>query len=151
LRITINWDNKKQKVHLSIPGYVNKGLAQFNHTPPLQPQNQPHKHTLLTYGATIQYAKHKDTSKRLSNEEKKIIQQVLGTFMYYGHAVDSTMLTALNSITSTQVNPTEETMENVKLFLDYVVSHQDAVLSYHACNMVSVVHSNASYSSKPKA
>ncbi len=71
--------------------------------------------------------------------------------MYYGHAVDSTMLTALNSITSTQVNPTEETMENVKLFLDYVVSHQDAVLSYHACNMVSVVHSNASYSSKPKA
>ena len=90
-------------------------------------------------------------TKLLSKEEKKYIQQVLGTFLYYGRAVDSTMLTALSSIASTQAEPTEETMANIKLFLDYTASHQDAILTYQASDMVLVVHSNASYLSKPKA
>jgi hypothetical protein len=84
-------------------------------------------------------------------DNKKYIQQVLGTFLYYGRVVDSTMLTALSSIASAQAEPTEETMANVKLFLDYAGTHQDAVLTYHTSNMVLVVHSNPSYLSKPKA
>jgi hypothetical protein len=84
-------------------------------------------------------------------EEKKYIQQVLGTFLYYGRAVDSTMLTALSFIASTQAEPTKETMENIKLFLDYAANHQDAILTYQASDMVLIVHSNASYLSKPKA
>ncbi len=35
--------------------------------------------------------------------------------------------------------------------LDYLAMQEDAVLSYHASNMVLAVHSNASYLSKPKA
>jgi hypothetical protein len=61
------------------------------------------------------------------------------------------MLTALSSIASTQAKPTKETMANVKLFLNYVASHQDAIITYRASNMVLVVHSNVSYLSKPKA
>ena len=61
------------------------------------------------------------------------------------------MLTALSSITSTQAEPTKETMENIKLFLDYAASHQDAILTYQASDMVLIVHSNASYLSEPKA
>jgi hypothetical protein len=134
-----------------MPGYVEKALARFGHQVPTRPQNQPHKHTIPTYGATIQYAKDEDTSRKLSKEEKKYIQQVLGTFLYYGRAVDSTMLTALSSIASTQAEPTEDTLTNIKLFLDYAATHQDAVLTYHASDMVLVVHSDASYLSEPKA
>jgi hypothetical protein len=151
LGITLDWDYNKRKVHLSMPGYVEKALAQFGHQVPMKPQDQPHKHTIPTYGATVQYAKAGDISRPLSKEEKKYIQQVIGTFLYYGQAVDSTMLTTLSSIASTQAKPTKETMNNTKLFLDYAASHQDTIITYQASKMVLVVHSNASYLSKPKA
>ena len=151
LGITLDWDYKKRKVHLSMPGYVERALARFGHLIPKILQHQPHKHTVPTYGATIQYAKDNDATNLLSKEEKKYIQQVLGTFLYYGRAVDSTMLTALSSIASNQAEPTKETMDNIKLFLDYAASHQDAILTYQASDMVLIVHSDSSYLSKPTA
>ncbi len=53
LGLTIDWDDKNRKVHLSMPGYIDKALIRFNHTPPDKPQHQPHPHTVPTYGATI--------------------------------------------------------------------------------------------------
>jgi hypothetical protein len=50
-----------------------------------------------------------------------------------------------------QAEPTEETMNNTKLSLDYAASHKDAIITYQASDMVLIVHSNASYLSKPKA
>jgi hypothetical protein len=134
-----------------MPGYVEQALARFGHLIPKILQHQLHKHTVPTHGATIQCAKDNNATKLLSKEEKKYIQQDLGTFLYYGRAVDLTMLTVLSSIASTQAEPTEETMENIKLFLNYAASHQDAILTYQASDMVLIVHSNASYLSKPKA
>jgi hypothetical protein len=127
-----------------MPENVEQALAQFGHEMPKLLQHQPHKHTVPTYGATIQYTKADNVTKLLLKEEKKYIQQVIGTFLCYGQAVDSTMLTALSSILSTQAEPTKETMANVKLFLHYVASHQNAIITYHASDMVLVVRSNAS-------
>jgi hypothetical protein len=151
LGITLNWDYKKREVPLPMPDYVERARIRFGHLIPKQLQHQPHKHTVPTYGATIQYAKDDDATSLLLKEEKKYIQQVLGTFLYYGRAVDSTMLMALSFIASTQAEPTKETMENIKLFLDYVASHQDANLTYQASDMVLIIHSDASYLSEPKA
>jgi hypothetical protein len=78
-------------------------------------------------------------------EEKKYIQHIIGTFLYYGQAVDSTMLTVLSSIASNQAKPTKETMSNIKVFLHYAASNQDAIITYRASNMVLAVHSDASY------
>ena len=86
----------------------------------------------------MQYAKPKDTSQRLSPSEKKYIQELIGTFLYYGRAVDSTMLTALSAVALAQAKPTEETMFQCKQFLDYAATHQDAILTYKASNMVLV-------------
>jgi hypothetical protein len=61
------------------------------------------------------------------------------------------MLTALSAIASAQVEPTEETMTCCKQFLDYATTHLDAILTYKASDMILVVHSDASYLSKPKA
>jgi hypothetical protein len=87
----------------------------------------------------------------LTQDEKKYIQLVLGTFLYYGRAFDSTMLTALSSIAYAQAKPTKATIASIKLLLDYAATHQHAVLTYHASGMVLVIHSNASYLSEPKA
>jgi hypothetical protein len=76
---------------------------------------------------------------------------MIGVFLYYGRAVDSTMLTPLSTIASAQAEPTEETMTRCKQLLDYAATHQDAILTYKNSNMVLVVHSDTSYLSKPKA
>ncbi len=107
----MDWDYKKREVCLSMPEYVECALARFGHPIPDKPQHQPHLHTIPTYGATVQYAKPKDTSRKLSPQEKKFIQEVIGIFLYYGHAVNSTVLTALSAIASAQAEPTEDTMK----------------------------------------
>jgi hypothetical protein len=61
------------------------------------------------------------------------------------------MFTTLSSIASTQTNPTKETMINTHSFLDYTVTHQDTIITYHASNMVLILHRDDSYPRKPKA
>ncbi len=131
--------------------YVEQALARFGHPIPDKPQHQPHPHTIPTYGATVQHAKLEDTSRHLSPNKKKFIQEVIGVFLCYGRAVDSTMLTALSAIASAQAKPTEDTMTLCKQFLNYAATHQDTIITYRKSNMVLVVHSDASYLSKPKA
>ena len=41
-------------------------------------------------------------------------------------------------------------MQKAKQFLDYADTHPDAIITYHASDMVLAVHINASYLSEPK-
>ncbi len=63
----------------------------------------------------------------------------------------STLLCPISVITSQSSKPTEDMMQQTLQLLDYLATQEDAVLSYHASDMVLAVHSNASYLSKPKA
>ena len=49
LRLTLDWDYTKRKVHLSMPGYIENALIHFGHEPPDKPQMQPYPHTTSTY------------------------------------------------------------------------------------------------------
>ena len=99
----------------------------------------------------MQYAASEDESPAVSPKEKKFIQEVTGTFLYYAIAVDATMLPALGFIATQQASPTENTMKKVKHFLDYAASHPDAIITYLASDMVLAAHSDASYLSESKA
>ena len=79
------------------------------------------------------------------------MQQVVGTFLFYARAIDTTVLTPLIAIAETQSKPTERTLEKVRQFLDYAVSNPDAVLTYSASDMVLAIHSDASYLSEANA
>ena len=70
--ITLDWDYVKRQVHLSIPGYVKKGLMQFGHEKPAQPQDSPFPHTPPNYGAKKQYAKSESTAPALNKKEKRL-------------------------------------------------------------------------------
>ena len=74
-----------------------------------------------------------------------------GTFLYYARTVDPTMLVALSAITADQSVPTKMTYEKTLFFLDYVVSHPDAILTFERSNMILAVHSDASYLTEPKS
>jgi hypothetical protein len=123
--------------------YVPKALMQFQHKAPSTPQHQPYPHIKPTYGATCQYAEASDTLELLSKENKTYIQEVIGTFLYYARWVDSSMPPALGMLTTQQATPTKNMMKKIKQFLDYASTNFDAVVSYHAIEMVLAGHSDA--------
>ena len=83
-------------------------------------QNSPHPHNIPTYGAKVQYAEEQsDESPKVDKARIKYVQQVARMLLYYGRAVDATVLPALSLIASGQAAPTEQTMERVKQVLDY--------------------------------
>ncbi len=104
-----------------------------------------------TYGANVQYVETKDSSILLDKEGQKYIQAISGILLYYCRAVDATMLVALNAISTQQASSTQKTMERVKQLLDYCASQEEAVLTYHASNMVLAIHSDAGYLNESKA
>eukprot|EP00804_Cyclotella_cryptica_P006782 CCRYP_019520-RA/>CCRYP_019520-RA protein AED:0.42 eAED:0.42 QI:0/0/0/1/0/0/4/0/407 len=108
-------------------------------------------HTHRTYGAKQQFVDTADDSALLSNTDKTFIQEVIGVFLYYTRAVDCTMLPALGSLATQQSAPTQNTMSKVHQFLDYAMTHPDAMIAFRASNMILAVHSDASYLSETKA
>jgi hypothetical protein len=88
----------------------------FQHRVPSKPQHQPYTHTKPNYGAKAQYTEDTDTLALLPKEDKKFIQENIGTFLYYAQCVDSTILAALGSIATQQANPTKNTMKKVQQF-----------------------------------
>jgi hypothetical protein len=127
-------------------------LAIFGPDPlPSKPQHQPYPHNPKQYGSKAQYTEPIDSSPLLNKDEKRFMQEVTGTFLFYARAVDPTMLTALSSLASEQCAPTENTMKKVKQFLDYAASQEDAAITYRKSDMVLAIHSDASYLSEPKA
>jgi hypothetical protein len=50
-----------------------------------------------------------------------------------------------------QASPQKNTMKKIKQFLDFAAMHPDAVVTYHASDMVLAGHSDASYLSKSNA
>ena len=64
-----------------------------------------------------------DSAPLLDKQQTKFIQEVMGTFLYYPSAVDSTMLMALSAIAKEQAAPTTITMRNTQQFLDYAATN----------------------------
>jgi hypothetical protein len=99
----------------------------------------------------MQYTTQELKAPLLDNKAKRFIQQVCGKFLFLGRAVDSTLLCPISAIASQSSKPTKDTMRLTLQLLNYLATQEDAVLSYHASNMVLAVHSNAIYLSEPKA
>ena len=112
---------------------------------------QPYPHTTPTNGAAVQYAKAADSSPAATKAEEKYIQQVIGVLLYYGRAVDATIITGLSSLAAAQAKPTVHTVFLIKWLLDYVATNPDSILTYKKSDMVLAVHSDTSYLSKPTA
>ena len=149
--IDLDFDYDKRKVPLSMLGYVDKACARFQQKVPKRSQDSPYQHAIPNYGSKIQYTKEEDSSRLLTKEEKTYVQQVIGTFLFYGCAVYSPMLMPLSAIAATQAAHTELTLKRTKQFLDNAASNPAAGITYTASNMVLSVHSNTSYLNETKA
>ena len=88
-------------------------------------------------------------SPLLSKVEQTSTQKVTGKFLYLGRAINSTLLTPLSAIASQQAAPTQRTLQHTKQLLDYIASQEDAVLTYHASEMILAAHSDSGYHNEP--
>jgi hypothetical protein len=149
--LTLEWDYDKRTCDISMPGYIDRALQRFSHPPPTKPQHSPHAWQKPSYGDKIQYAPDSDTSPALDSKETKLVQEILGTLLYYARAVDSTMLVAIGTIATQQASATKQTMKAVVQLLNYCATHPDAVVRYSASDMVLHIESDASYLSAAKA
>ena len=104
--ISLNWNYEgKTYVDTHLPNYVSKKLAKFGHTKPNICQHIPLQPLPRTYGKSAQIPNPPDDTPLLEKNGIKRVQQVSGSFLYYGRAVDSLILHALSDIASEQSAP----------------------------------------------
>jgi hypothetical protein len=148
--MTLKWDYDKRTCDISMHGYVSNILSKFQHGAPKHPQHNPSRYVTPVYGAKTQYAM-KDETPPLTAQQCLTIQKVTGSVLYYARAVDPTVLMPLNDIATEQAKATEKMQATTNHMLDYLATHPDAAIRYHASAMILHIHSDASYISVSNA
>ena len=90
-----------------------------------------------------QFINEETISPPLTANEKLLVQQVVGSLLYYALAVDCTLLVALGDLAATQSKATEDTVDKLIWLLNYVASNPDASVTYVASDMCLHIHSDA--------
>jgi hypothetical protein len=106
LGMTIRHDKVANTISLSMPGSIPKVLARFKNWLGSSTAASPGVYKAPAYGVKIQQPVQDDTLP-LSAADKTTLQEVVGSILYYARAVDPTMLTICNTISSEQAMPTE--------------------------------------------
>ena len=151
--LTFDWHYDSNYVDIAMPHYISKALKRLNHTPPTFPQHSPHQHFAKRYTpkGTQQFAPPHDSSTLLSPKERRHLQSIVGTLLYYGRAIDYSILPAINDISREQSKATVRTLAKANQVLDYVATHPSPFLRYHASNMVLHCDSDAAYLVAPQS
>ena len=136
-----------------MPGYIPKVLEKFQHTRPSQPQHSPY--WTPNYSPTRpnqrQFVPDPDTSARLDPQLTTRVQSIVGSLLYYGRAVDNSILPALNTISAHQSCPTQNTLARCHHLLDFVASHPHTFLRFYSSDMQLTIDSDAAYLVAPLA
>ena len=134
-----------------MPNYVNKSRQRLGHKNPIKPQHNPHPYTAPQYGKKQQMVNN-PSNLPFSPAHRKTVQEFLGLFQYYARSIDTTMLSAINSIATNMTTATKKDLDfRINQFLDYAATHPDAKIRYVASEMQLWIHSDASYLTEPKA
>jgi len=131
--------------------YVPKALERIGHIFNRKPEHSLVAHTPIHYGRKVSYTETEDNFTPLDNKAIKLIQVIVGIFIYYGITIDNTILVLLNDIAAEQALATTNTTPHVVKLLNYMARHPLAIIEYHASGMVLHIHSDGSYLSAPRA
>jgi hypothetical protein len=149
--LTLDFDYIAHTCDVSIPGYIERALQRFEHPPPSRSQHMPHAWVKPQYNAKTQHAPQEDTTAAPDATATKRVQEVLGTLLFYARTVDSTLLVVIGTLASQQSKGTKATMQALVHLLNYCATHPNAVVRFHASDMMLHIESDTSYLSAPKA
>ena len=142
--ITLDWKYIERWVVICMPGYNKRLRQRYEHISPKKMQHGPYRAQPKIYVAAVQESIPADDSSLINDERKKLVQKIISGVFYYGRAVDLTVLPALSSIVSEQAIATENTENKCAQLLDYLATHDNARIRYHAYDMVLNIHFDAS-------
>jgi hypothetical protein len=126
--ITLRWDYSNRTLDICMPGYVQEQLIKYNHPKPKTPHHCPWEPSPKKFGKQAQDLPPPDVSPPLNGKQKKLIQKIVGNFLYYCRATEPTILHALSKLAAQQATVTEQTMQRCRQFLDYMSMHLDAMI-----------------------
>ena len=81
-----------------------------------------------------------NSSPKLEEKGIKYIQQIVGSILYYIHAVNMTLLAALSTIAINQTKATEQTMERFIQLRDYLAVNQELKMRFQESDMILNIH-----------
>ncbi len=130
---------------LTMPDYVERGLLRFGVSKAVQAKS-PVVYVPPDFGSKIDIVKDEEPVV-ISPEATKRIQQIVGYFLYYARALDSTVLYSVTAIASAQARPTASLLVAVDRLLAYLRSSPPVSVRYWASPMHLIAYSDASYNS----
>ena len=148
--ILLKWDYVQWTVYLYTPWYITAVLLHFLYPSPIIRQDAPHRHVAPNYGAAFQYATSDNYHPLLPKYQIKYIQQVTEILLYYGIAINKTILVALGNFSEEQSRAILTTIEKTNQLLYYLASNPHATIQYHASGIILFIHSDSSYLSVSK-
>ena len=81
------------------------------------------------------YLQKKIHHKYYHRKKQRHIQRIVGSFQYYNRTINNTIYPDLNEIVSTQSTPTYKTRDATIMLIDYVYTHSEDTIRYHASNI----------------
>ena len=147
--ISLKWDYQQRTCELSMPGYVQQAVENFQHRikSPIKAVDTPHPYKAMKKEG-LPMTQLTDDATKLSPQAIKHPQKIVGTFHFYSRAVDPTMLTALSIIATEQTQGTQTTREKAEHFLTYAAMHPNTTIKFFKSDMILKIHSDDSYLSE---
>ena len=146
--VSLDSDYKYTHVTLSIPGYLEGSMHEYQHKIPTLPQHALHNCWGPDCGAKNQRAYNEINKPILPPEDRKYIQKVVGNFINYTRAVEPTILVALGILAAAHSKVTEYTKKSVFHLLYYCAVNPYSKLKLHSRYITLHIHSDTSYLSK---
>ena len=124
-----------------MPGYMDKVVQRFHRllSTGRSQAASPSVYVPPSYGQSTQYT-HVDDSALLSPAGKLKMPELVGCVLYYTRAVDCTMLTTVNHISSVQSTLTKQVQVMGQRLLAYGAAYPNNELVYRASGMLLRVH-----------
>ena len=137
------WYYQNCTCYISMPGYVTNVLNKLQHNQKKQPKHRLSKYVTPVYGAKTQYSTRYETP-HLSVKQLINIKKITGLVLYYVRAIDPKTLVPLNVISTDQTKYTEKMQAAADHLMEYLATHPDATIRYHASEIILHIHSDAS-------
>ena len=150
LGYTIDYDRTARTLELSMPDYIPAMLERLrpncSRTAP-----SPAIYTPPSYGQKSPQLTPTDASPDASPAQKKIIERVVGSLLFYARAVDASFLTAVGALSAHQSSPTLTHVAAADRLLSYACSHPHHTRMIRPSNMILSGITDGSYLSRPNS
>jgi hypothetical protein len=151
LGLTLDYDTGIRALTISMPEYI-PALLQLHRPLGVRLASSPSIYIPPKYdGSSAPQMTPEDTSPPASAAQKKELQEVIGSLLYYARILDHSLLPTVTYLACFQASPTLATMAAMERLLGYCAKRPNATQVIRPSPMLLKIFSDASYLNRPKS